>query len=93
MYIPGRNISENIRSILDIMEITKVKKLPGVLLFLDFEKAFDSLQWDFLEKCLEKFNFGPDFRRWVHIFDNDVQSCVINNGLCSHYFHTSVSKR
>ena len=46
------------------MEITKVKKLPCVLLFLDFEKAFDSLQWDFLEKCLEKFNFGPDFRRY-----------------------------
>ena len=86
-YIPGRNISENIRSILDIMEYTKVKKLPGLLLFIDFEKAFDSLEWDFLEKCLEKFNFGPDFRRWVHIFYNDVQSCVINNGLCSHYFH------
>jgi hypothetical protein len=86
-YIPGRNISENIRSILDIMEYTKVKKLPGLLLFIDFEKAFDSLEWDFLEKCLEKFNFGPDFRRWVHIFYNDVQSCVINNGLSSHYFH------
>ena len=86
-YIPGRNISENIRSILDIMEYTKVKKLPGLLLFIDFEKAFDSLEWDFLEKCLEKFYFGPDFRRWVHIFYNDVQSCVINNGLCSHYFH------
>ena len=70
-YIPGRNISENIRSILDIVEFSKVKKLPGLLLFLDFEK----------------FNFGPDFRRWVHIFYNDVQSCVINNGLCSHYFH------
>ena len=52
-YIPGRNISENIRSILDIMEFTKVKKLPGLLLFLDFEKAFDSLEWDFLAKCLE----------------------------------------
>ena len=86
-YIPGRNISENVRSILDIMEFTKVKKLPGLLLFLDFEKAFDSLEWDFPEKCLEKFNFGPDFRRCVHMFYNDVQSCVINNGLCSHYFH------
>ena len=69
------------------MEYTKVKKLPGLLLFIDFEKAFDSLEWDFLEKCLEKFNFGPEFRRWVHIFYNDAQSCVINNGLCSHYFH------
>ena len=28
----GRNISENIRLILDIMEFTKVKKLPGLLL-------------------------------------------------------------
>ena len=80
-YIPGRNISENIRSILDIMEYTKVKKLPGLILFIDFKKAFDSLEWDFLEKCLEKFNFGPDFRRWVNIFYNDLQSCVINNGL------------
>jgi len=69
------------------MEYTKVKKLPGLLLFIDFEKAFDSLEWDFLEKCLEKFNFGPDFRRWVNIFYNDVQSCVINNGLCSRYFN------
>ena len=44
-HIPGRNISENIRSILDIMEYTKVKKLPGLLSFIDFEKALDSLEW------------------------------------------------
>ena len=69
------------------MEYTKVKKLPGLLLFIDFEKAFDSLEWDFLEKRLEKFNFGPDFRRWVNIFYNHVKSCVINNGLCSRYFN------
>ena len=85
-YIPGRNISENIRSILDIMEYTKAKKLPGLLLFIDFEKAFDSLEWEFLEKCLIRFGFGPDFIRWVSIFYNDIQSCIINNGLCSHYF-------
>ena len=86
-YIPGRNISENIRSILDIMEYTKAKKLPGLLLFIDFEKAFDSLEWDFLEKCLKKFNFGPDLIRWINTFYNDIQSCVINNGLCSQYFN------
>lgn len=43
-YIPDRNISENTHSIMDIMQYTKVKKLPGLLLFIDFEKAFDSLK-------------------------------------------------
>ncbi|KAL9957280.1 hypothetical protein ACROYT_G038896, partial [Oculina patagonica] len=42
---------------------------------------------DFLEKCLEKFNFGPNFRKWVNVFYNNAQSCVINNGLSSRYFN------
>ena len=85
-YIPGRNIVENIRSILDIMDYTKAKNIPGLLLFIDFEKAFDSLDWVFLEKSLEQFNFGPDLIRWVRVFYSDIQSCIINNGLCSDYF-------
>ena len=36
---------------------------------------------------MEKFNFGPDLIKWVNTFDNDIQSCVINNGLCSQYFN------
>ena len=86
-YIMGRNIGENIRSILDIMSFTQTKNLPGLLLFNDFEKAFDSLEWDFLNKCLELFNFGPDFTRWVNTFYKNVKSCIINNGSCSHYFN------
>ena len=80
-YIPGRNIYNNIRSILDIMEYTEDSNKPSILFSIDFEKAFDSLEWDFLNKCLELFNFGPEFIRWVNIFYKNIQSCVINNGL------------
>ena len=57
-YIPGGNICENIRSILDIMKYTKDSNKPGILFFIDFEKAFDSLEWDFLNKCLEGQNLS-----------------------------------
>ena len=36
---------------------------------------------------MNQFDFGPDFIRWVNIFYKDIQSCIINNGLCSQYFN------
>ena len=86
-YIPGRNIFENIRSILNTIEYTKDSNKPGILFFIDLEKDFDSLEWDFLNKCLELFNFGPEFIRWVNIFYKNIQSCIVNNGLCCDYFN------
>ena len=41
------------------MNFTKTKNIPGIAVFLDFEKAFDSIEWDFIQKWLESFNFGP----------------------------------
>jgi len=40
------------------MEVTKCEGIGGILAFLDFEKAFDSIEWNFLHKCLDVFNFG-----------------------------------
>ena len=68
------------------MNYTEHKKLSGFLLFIDFEKAFDSTEWDFMIKCLEKFNFGKDILTWVKTLYNDVSSCVINNGTTCQYF-------
>ena len=45
------------------------------------------IEWTFLEKSLNQFGFGPDFIRWVKIFYKGIQSRIINNGLCSHYFN------
>ena len=60
-YIKGRYIGENARLILDIYEHCMNHDLDGILLFLDFEKAFDSVEYNFMLKTLRKFNFGEDF--------------------------------
>ena len=68
------------------MAFTVNENVPGMLIFIDCQKAFDSLEWDFIFGCLEAFNFGPDFSRWVKTFYKNIQSCVINNGNVSDYF-------
>ena len=32
---------------------------------MDFAKAFDSVEWNFLEATLRKFNYGEDFIAWI----------------------------
>ena len=60
-YIKDRQIADNIRIIDDIMSYTHLKHLPGYILLVDFEKAFDSVEWSFLYKTLKAFNFGTCF--------------------------------
>ena len=81
-------IGETIRSIFDIMESTDFKNIPGILIFIDFKKAFDSLEWRYLFSCncFEAFNFGPNFINWIKMCYTNIQSCVINNGIASDHF-------
>ena len=85
-YVKDRFIGETIRSIYDVMEFTVKENIPGLMLFIDFQKAFDSVEWEFLFKCLEAFNFGTDFLHWVIVFYKNIQSCILNNGMTSNFF-------
>ena len=85
-YMKGRFIGQNIRLIADIIECTKTLDDPGIALFLDFKKAFDSLEWNFIKKAFETFNFGAPLIQWVNTFYSNIQSCVINNGYATSFF-------
>jgi hypothetical protein len=86
-YIKGRYIGENIRTIDDAIEYCKQNNMTGILLLIDFEKAFDTIKWKFLMKVLTKFNFGSIFKKWITIIYNNIQSTVMNNGYFSPYFN------
>ncbi len=81
-YIKGRFIGDNIRLLLDLMEFCDTNDEPGIFLFLDFKKAFDSLNWSFVEAVLEKFGVDQIFIEWFQtLYKNPTSYVKINNTL------------
>ena len=85
-YVNNRFISESGRLISDVLEITNSLDIEGILMTVDIEKAFDSINHSFLMCVLKKFGFGNDFRKWIQILMKNPESCVINGGKTTPYF-------
>ena len=83
-FLKGRYIGQNITTIMDLIYFTQDKKIPALVISVDFEKAFDTLEWPFMYQCLEKFNFPP--LTMGQMLYTDIKSCVTNNGWSSEYF-------
>ena len=67
------------------MDFSVSENIPGLLLLIDFQKAFDSVEWNF-PLSPKMFDFGENFLHWVKTFYNNIQSCVMNNGTISNFF-------
>ena len=85
-FIKGRYIGENVRLLFDILDHINENDLSSILFFSDFEKAFDSLNHDFMIRCLKHFNFGDSLISWINLFYSKSISCTINNGHLSDFF-------
>ena len=66
-FLKGRFIVENIRLINSVIDYAEKQIIPGLLLFSDFEKAFDTLEWTFVEKTLSFYNFGECSKSWIKL--------------------------
>jgi hypothetical protein len=47
-YVKNRFIGFNLRQIQDIIDYADIYKIEGAIIFVDFTKAFDSLEWNFM---------------------------------------------
>ena len=57
-YIPGRFIGESIRLISDILEYTEFEQMEGYMFAADIEKAFNSVDRNFLIAVFKKFDLN-----------------------------------
>ena len=85
-YVKDRFIGEGGRLISDILEMTDDLHMEGILVTIDFQKAFDSLNHNFVLESCQKFGIPDNMLNWIKILLTNQESCVINGGTTTQYF-------
>ena len=86
-FVSGLFMGENIRCLYDVLQFTETNNIPGLLMLIDFQKAFDSISWPFIQKVFRFFNFGDSIIQWINTFYNNIIACIIVNGQVSEWFN------
>jgi effector-binding domain-containing protein len=63
-----------------MMEMCKENKIKGWIVNIDFEKAFDTIEWPFLYRTMEHLGYPKKFIEWVKTLYQDIETRIINNG-------------
>lgn len=90
---PGRDISDTIMSVRDIIDYMDEEEQERCVLKIDQIKAFDKVSHAYLLKVLSKFGFGPNFLAWIKIFYSEICNTVKCNGFTTPYFMVKQSVR
>ena len=85
-FLDGRFIGESTCLIYDLMNYTEDNKIDGLLMLIDFEKAFDSISWKFMYLVLEKLGFTSNLIKGVQLFNTDISASVLQFGVLSEFF-------
>jgi hypothetical protein len=79
-FVEGRSILDNVFIAQESLSWAEESGQDLVLLLLDFEKAFDRIEWGFLFRALGRLGFGSTWIRWIKALYKGTTSAVRTNG-------------
>ena len=86
-FIPGRHIADNILLATELIRgYSKVHMSPRCIMKVDIRKAYDSVEWAYLETLLHEFGFPNIFVGWIMECVTTVSYNMLVNGMPSHPF-------
>jgi hypothetical protein len=92
-FIPGQNIMEGVVMLHETIHELHRKKMSGVILKLDFEKAYDKVNWDFLQQTLRIKGFSGKWCHWINQIVSKGSVGVKVNDNVGRYFQTKKNLR
>ena len=82
-------LDSNVLAHLEEVDYLETAKEPGCLAFLDFSKAYDRLDRQWVLQCMQRLGFGPSARRWVDLLHSHLTARVRYNNWLSPSFPVS----
>ncbi|GJX37033.1 reverse transcriptase domain, reverse transcriptase zinc-binding domain protein [Tanacetum coccineum] len=79
-FIKGRYILDGVLIANETMEFLKKKKEKGLIFKIDFEKAYDSINWNFLINIMKRMGFGEKWCHWVDVCLRSASISILVNG-------------
>lgn len=92
-YVAGRNILDGPLIINEILSWAKKAKEKIFLLKIDFKKAFDSINWNYLDSIMGQMGFGTKWRSWIRGCLRSLMASVLVNGSPTEEFPISKGVR
>nr|GEZ34127.1 RNA-directed DNA polymerase, eukaryota, reverse transcriptase zinc-binding domain protein [Tanacetum cinerariifolium] len=79
-FISNRQILDGPFILDELIHWCKYKKRQTMIFKVDFEKAYDSVRWDYLDDVLQKFGFGSKWRQWIQNCLHSSKGSILVNG-------------
>ena len=79
-FMKGRNITTNLTELLTIIQYCEQNRIEAILTSVDYEKAFDTVNWNTMKKVMKAFHFTYRFIKLVMMCYRGFQISVANNG-------------
>jgi len=92
-FLPGRLIMEGAVVLHETIHELHRKKKSGVILKLDFEKAYDKVKWPFLQQALLMKGFAPKWAAWIEQTTSKGSVGIKVNDNVGHFFQTKKGVR
>lgn len=88
-FVEGRQILDGLVVTQEVIHSLKMKKMKGMMIKLDLSKAYDRLNWKYLEAILESFGFCKRWINWIHSLISTPNFSILVNGSPSKPFNVS----
>ncbi|KAK1570145.1 hypothetical protein QYE76_027234 [Lolium multiflorum] len=81
-FIKGRYITDGVMLLQEVLRESKFRKQQGVVLKIDFEKAYDKVNWSFLFDCCQQKGFSNSWLDWIKkVVTNGTLSVKVNDNV------------